>query len=69
MWIKTSQGEIYDSILPPEFPRHYSFETVGHIAHLNLKPEYNDYKELIGEVIISVSEQHCVLWRPVYIHS
>ena len=29
-----------------------SFETIGHIAHMNLRDEYMPYKNIIGEVII-----------------
>lgn len=46
--------DIYDSVLPPHLPRHYSYETIGHIAHLNLREELEEYKRLIGEIILSV---------------
>lgn len=29
-----------------------SFETIGHIAHLNLFPEHAPYKKLIGQVLL-----------------
>ena len=29
-----------------------SFETIGHIAHMNLREEYMPYKEVIGQVIL-----------------
>lgn len=47
--------EILRSILPAELDVPSSFETIGHIAHLNLRPEYDDYKKVIGQVIIDKS--------------
>ncbi len=46
--------QILSSILPSEFVIPGSFATVGHIAHFNLKPEYDQYKHLIGQVILDV---------------
>jgi tRNA (guanine37-N1)-methyltransferase len=48
--------EILRSILPPELDVPSSFETIGHIAHLNLRPEYDNYKKIIGQVIIDKSK-------------
>lgn len=40
-------------ILIPDTPeRPTSFETVGHIAHMNLRDEFLPFKEVIGQVII-----------------
>ena len=40
-------------ILIPDMPdRPTSFETVGHIAHMNLRDEFLPFKEVIGQVII-----------------
>ena len=36
-------------ILPEGWEIPSSFETVGHIAHLNLREEYEPYKEVIGQ--------------------
>lgn len=48
-----SADYILRKILPPscaEVPS--SFETIGHIAHLNLKDDVLDYKFVIGQVIL-----------------
>ena len=47
--------DIIDHILPENLERIKSFETVGHIAHLNLWPEHEPYAETIGQIIIDVS--------------
>ena len=44
--------QILRSILPQELDVPGSFTTVGHIAHFNLRPEYQPYKKLIGQVIL-----------------
>ncbi len=42
---------ILHAVLPPEMREVPSaFETVGHIAHLNLREEVLPYKELVGEL-------------------
>ncbi|KAJ3056901.1 tRNA(m(1)G37)methyltransferase [Rhizophlyctis rosea] len=44
--------QILRSILPDELDVPSSFETAGHIAHLNLRDQYNPYKKIIGEVLL-----------------
>jgi tRNA (guanine37-N1)-methyltransferase len=44
--------EILQQILPAGIEIPKSFETIGHIAHLNLKEEHEPFKEAIGEVIL-----------------
>ncbi|XP_068644421.1 tRNA (guanine(37)-N1)-methyltransferase 1-like isoform X2 [Aristolochia californica] len=45
-------NEILEELLPEGMIIPSAFETVGHIAHLNLKDEYLPYKELIAQVIL-----------------
>jgi tRNA (guanine37-N1)-methyltransferase len=47
-----STDDILRSIIPEEYQIPGSFETVGHIAHLNLREEYLPYKKIIGEIIL-----------------
>lgn len=48
-----SFDEILKKILPEDTKEIVtSFETVGHIAHLNLKPVMLEYKHLVGEVLL-----------------
>lgn len=48
-----SYHEILREIIPKEIKEiPTSFETIGHIAHLNLKEEFYPYKEKIGNLII-----------------
>jgi tRNA (guanine37-N1)-methyltransferase len=49
---QVSTDTILRSFLPASVPVPSSFETVGHIAHLNLKEEHEPYKHLIGEVFL-----------------
>lgn len=45
---------ILQQILPPEVhPPPTSFEQIGHVAHLNLKPLHLPYANLIGEVLVA----------------
>jgi len=48
--------EALQRLLPKEFTERNliptSFETVGHIAHLNLFPDHAPYKKLIGQVLL-----------------
>ncbi|GFR88433.1 tRNA (guanine(37)-N1)-methyltransferase [Elysia marginata] len=47
-----SVADIMRAVLPTGVENVTSFTQVGHIAHLNLKPETLPYKSLIGEVIL-----------------
>lgn len=40
------------TLLPADVPVPTSFETVGHIAHVNLRDEHKPWKLLIGEVML-----------------
>ena len=42
-------------VLPEGIVIPTSFETIGHIAHLNLREEHLPYKNIIGEVVLEVS--------------
>eukprot|EP01054_Gregarina_sp_Poly1_P009985 Gregarina_sp_Poly_1__9984@NODE_662_length_6895_cov_76_689514_g492_i1_p3_GENE_NODE_662_length_6895_cov_76_689514_g492_i1NODE_662_length_6895_cov_76_689514_g492_i1_p3_ORF_typecomplete_len300_score40_68Met_10/PF02475_16/2_6e50Cons_hypoth95/PF03602_15/1_2e03Cons_hypoth95/PF03602_15/0_0069MetW/PF07021_12/4_9e03MetW/PF07021_12/0_0061PrmA/PF06325_13/5_8e03PrmA/PF06325_13/0_033MethyltransfD12/PF02086_15/0_034Methyltransf_18/PF12847_7/6_7e03Methyltransf_18/PF12847_7/0_1Methyltrans_SAM/PF10672_9/0_093Coro len=44
--------EILRRLLPGDVQPPTSFETVGHIAHLNLRKSHLPYKHLIGQVIL-----------------
>ena len=46
--------EILSMLLPPSVPPVSSFETIGHILHLNLRSEHDPFKKLIGQVLLSV---------------
>lgn len=44
---------ILDTVLPATVqPPPTSFETIGHVAHLNLKPHHIPYQHIIGEVLL-----------------
>ena len=43
-----STSEILRAVLPVDSEGVSSFSMIGHIAHLNLKPEVMDFKQLIG---------------------
>ena len=45
---------VLEKILPEHMTRIVSFETVGHIAHLNLLDEHLPFRYLIGKVILEV---------------
>ncbi|KAI9229967.1 MAG: guanine(37)-N1-methyltransferase [Piptocephalis tieghemiana] len=47
-----SADEILRSILPEGMEVPTSFETIGHIAHMNLRDEHQAYKSIIGQVIL-----------------
>lgn len=42
-------AEILRAVLPEDVEGVSSYSIIGHIAHLNLKPEVMDYKHLIGK--------------------
>ncbi|XP_062077894.1 tRNA (guanine(37)-N1)-methyltransferase 1 isoform X2 [Humulus lupulus] len=44
--------EILEAMLPKDIIIPSAFETVGHVAHLNLRDEHIPYKKLIGKVIL-----------------
>ncbi|EZG66171.1 Met-10+-like protein [Gregarina niphandrodes] len=44
--------QVLQRILPSGVVVPGSFETIGHIAHLNLLPEHLEYRNIIGQVII-----------------
>ncbi|KAF4392693.1 hypothetical protein G4B88_029432 [Cannabis sativa] len=44
--------EILEAMLPNDIIIPSAFETVGHVAHLNLRDELLPYKKLIGKVIL-----------------
>ncbi|XP_031473676.1 tRNA (guanine(37)-N1)-methyltransferase 1 [Nymphaea colorata] len=45
-------NEVLEYLLPENVITPTSFETVGHIAHLNLRDEHLPYKKLIAEIIL-----------------
>jgi len=45
-------NEIIQSIIPEDSESVTSFETVGHIAHVNLREHLKEYKYVIGEVLL-----------------
>ncbi|KAK9092281.1 hypothetical protein Syun_027192 [Stephania yunnanensis] len=45
-------NEILESLLPTDMTVPAAFETVGHIAHLNLRDEHIPYKKLIAQVVL-----------------
>ena len=47
-----NSDEILSATLPDGMDIPSSFETIGHIAHLNLRPEHEPFKHLIGSVIL-----------------
>ena len=57
--------QILKSVLPHDLIKDgtpTSFAQTGHLAHFNLRPEYLPYKNLIGQVILDVSDTY------LYIH-
>ena len=46
--------QVLEAVLPEGTPAPVSFETVGHIAHLNLRDHNLEYKSIIGEVVLDV---------------
>lgn len=47
-----SMNEVLEASLPDDFIVPSAFETVGHIAHLNLREEHLPYKKLIAKVVL-----------------
>ena len=50
-----SLDEVLTAVLPAGVPPPSSFETVGHLAHVNLLPCHLPYRRLIGAAIVSHS--------------
>ncbi|CAA3006895.1 tRNA (guanine(37)-N1)-methyltransferase 1 [Olea europaea subsp. europaea] len=50
------QNEILEVLLPKGMTIPSAFETVGHIAHLNLRDEHLPYKNLIAKVVLDKNE-------------
>ncbi|KAH6569753.1 hypothetical protein BASA50_009748 [Batrachochytrium salamandrivorans] len=50
-----TSDQILRSILPDNLDTPGAFETVGHIAHLNLRDQYQPFKNIIGQVILDKS--------------
>ena len=44
--------QIFKAILPSHIDFASSFETIGHIAHLNLREELEPFKKIIGQVLL-----------------
>lgn len=44
--------QVLRAILPVELDVPTGFATIGHIAHFNLKKEYQPFKEIIGQVVL-----------------
>lgn len=51
----SSAEEVLREALPEGVVVPQSFETAGHIAHLNLRDEHMPFKHVIGEVLLDVS--------------
>lgn len=47
--------EVLTRLLPEGMDIPSSFETVGHIAHVNLRDEHAPFKTIIGHVLLEVS--------------
>lgn len=54
-WEMWSTEQILTSVLPEGSEVPSSYETIGHIAHLNLKDELLPYRYIIGKVILEKS--------------
>ncbi|KAJ1877112.1 tRNA(m(1)G37)methyltransferase [Coemansia sp. RSA 1722] len=50
-----SADEILKAVLPDSNEAPTSYEQIGHIAHMNLRDQYLEYKTLIGQVILDKS--------------
>ena len=47
-----SADEVLKRLLPSDVEAPASFETIGHVAHLNLRDAHEPFKHIIGEVIL-----------------
>lgn len=45
-------NEVLEAVLPKDLTVPSAFETVGHIAHLNLREEHLPYKKIIAKVVL-----------------
>eukprot|EP01104_Vermistella_antarctica_P015469 TRINITY_DN5095_c0_g1_i1.p1 TRINITY_DN5095_c0_g1~~TRINITY_DN5095_c0_g1_i1.p1 ORF type:complete len:453 (+),score=54.46 TRINITY_DN5095_c0_g1_i1:197-1360(+) len=52
-YLSMSCEEIFQQGLPPGVDAITSFETVGHIAHLNLRDQHLPFKHFIGQVVMA----------------
>ncbi|KAJ2456538.1 tRNA(m(1)G37)methyltransferase [Coemansia sp. RSA 2424] len=50
-----SADDILKAVLPDPNQAPTAYEQIGHIAHMNLRDEYLEYKSIIGQVIIDKS--------------
>ncbi|KAJ2726911.1 tRNA(m(1)G37)methyltransferase [Coemansia sp. Benny D115] len=50
-----SADEILKAVLPDPNEAPTSYEQIGHIAHMNLRDQYLEYKSIIGQVILDKS--------------
>ncbi|CAK9160175.1 unnamed protein product [Ilex paraguariensis] len=50
------KNEILEAVLPKDMIIPSAFETVGHIAHLNLRDEHLPYKKLIARVVLDKNQ-------------
>ncbi|KAJ1863945.1 tRNA(m(1)G37)methyltransferase [Coemansia sp. RSA 2703] len=50
-----SADEILKAVLPDASEAPTSYEQIGHIAHMNLRTQYHEYRKLIGQVILDKS--------------
>ena len=48
--------EVLRRLLPVELPNVTGFETIGHIAHLNLRVDHLPFKSIIGQVLLDVCD-------------
>ncbi|KMS98385.1 hypothetical protein BVRB_4g093370 [Beta vulgaris subsp. vulgaris] len=48
--------EVLEALLPKDMVIPSAFETVGHIAHLNLKDEHLPYKKVIAKVVLDKNQ-------------
>lgn len=51
-WNDVTASEVLQELLPPGVDVPSAFESVGHVAHVNLRKEHEPYKRLIGQVLL-----------------